>query len=458
MASALRNFTDLRPLENMAISDSALGMNARNFLYINPYNKARAKRRADDKLLTKRTLIKNSIPTANIIHTFSTRSSMNDFSWDLPKEGFAIKPARGYGGEGILVFDEWDGQSGITISGKKYTIGQIKSHILDIFDGVYSLQSIPDRAYIEERITPHPFFKKLAPIGLPDVRIIVFNKIPVMAMLRLPTEESHGKANIHQGAIALGIGLRTGITKHGIYHDKPISVIPGTKIKVRGIKIPNWDEMLLLATRAQAVCGLGYAGVDIVSDKKLGLVVIEINARPGLSIQNANLASLRSRLERVENLEVPTPERGVEIAKSIFAESFAAKVKDEKKVLSIIERVIITNDNLSKEYWAKIDTGAYRTSIDRTIVDELGLKILPGERIFVSSASGTSTRPAVRLDLRLGGKKVSTIASVADRARLQFPLIIGRRDLSGFYVNPILPQGFRVSKELDINKEYEYTK
>jgi alpha-L-glutamate ligase-like protein len=419
----------------MSISKAILGMNARNFLYISRYNKVRAKVLADNKLATKRLLLENNISTVEIIHSFATRKGIQNYSWNLPKEGFAIKPARGYGGEGILVFDKWEGEHGTTISGETYTLKQIKSHILDIFDGIYSLQSIPDKAYIEERIVPDPFFKKLAEIGLPDIRIIVFNKVPVMAMLRIPTLESHGRANLHQGAVGIGIGMRTGITKHAILYDKALKFIPGTKIKASGIKIPNWDDILLLASRAQTVSGLGFAGVDIVVDKQKGPIVLEINARPGLSIQNANLASLRTRLETVEGLKVLTCERGVEVARSIFAEDLSYKVKTEPKILSVIEPVTIFSSGTSREYLAKLDTGAYRTSIDKSIARELGLPFHK-ETFITKSATGEQERRAVKLTMSLGGRKISTIATVASRSHLNYPIIIGVRDLKGFYINP----------------------
>ena len=309
----------------MSINKEPLGMNARNFLYVNRYNKAYAKRRADDKVETKRILISTGIPSAKIIHTFLSRESIKKFNWELPGEGFVVKPSRGYGGEGILVFNKWDGNKAATVSGKTYTVRQIQSHIFDIFEGIYSLQFIPDTAYIEERIKPNQFFKKLTPSGLPDIRIIVFNKIPIMAMLRIPTRASNGKANLHQGGIGIGVEMRTGITNFAYSRGKLVKKLPDTKIKTAGIKVPDWDEILLLSAKTQIAMGLGYAGVDIVLDRDHGPVVIEVNSRPGLAIQNANQASLRFRLETVENLKVPDAERGVEISKSIFAEEFSIK-------------------------------------------------------------------------------------------------------------------------------------
>lgn len=435
----------------MSISKDALGMNARNFLYISRYNKSRAKSRADNKLETKKQLIKYGIPTSDILQTFTTRKTLKTYSWDyLPSTGFVIKPARGYGGEGILIIEKWEGNQGITPTGKKYSLKQIKSHIMDIFDGIYSLGQLPDQAYIEERIVPSDFFKKLAGHGLADIRVIVFNKIPVMAMVRLPTPTSSGKANLHQGAIGVGVGMRTGITSNALQKGKFLRLLPETKLKASGIKIPEWNEILLLASRAQNVSGLGFAGVDIVVDRRRGPVVLEINARPGLAIQNVNGASLRERLERVEELPVTSPERGVEITKSMFAENFSEKVRNEPKVLSLIEPITILQNGNSRLYRAKIDTGAYRTSLDTSVIQEMGLPIL--ERKFKTvSATGRQVRAGVRLTFLLGGKKITTTATVAARSHLRFPIIIGRRDLQGFYVNPVVP----LAKEEEIHEDTE---
>jgi hypothetical protein len=154
----------------------------------------------------------------------------------------------------------------------------MQKHALDILDGGFSLQFLPDKCFIEERLIPHPMFKKLGAVGIPDIRVIVFHHIPVMAMMRFPTEESGGKANLTLGAICFGIDLRTGITTSAYSKKGMISTIPSTKIKVRGIKIPMWDEIMLMAAQTQSVSGLGYAGVDIVIDKNGQPNILEVNA------------------------------------------------------------------------------------------------------------------------------------------------------------------------------------
>jgi glutathione synthase/RimK-type ligase-like ATP-grasp enzyme len=44
---------------------------------------------------------------------------------------------------------------------------------------------------------------------------------------------------------------------------------------------------------------LGYLGVDIVLTPDKGPILLELNARPGLGIQIANLAGLVPRLEKI---------------------------------------------------------------------------------------------------------------------------------------------------------------
>jgi alpha-L-glutamate ligase-like protein len=350
----------------MPVNKAPLGMNARNYLYIYPFNNNEAKKRADDKLETKKILIKHNIATPKLLARFQNRKQIQEFDWNtLPENGFVIKPARGYAGGGIIAFKSFKDGIATSVVNEQYNVEQMQKHALDILDGGFSLQFLPDKCFIEERLIPHPMFKKLGAVGIPDIRVIVFHHIPVMAMMRFPTEESGGKANLTLGAICFGIDLRTGITTSAYSKKGMISTIPSTKIKVRGIKIPMWDEIMLMAAQTQSVSGLGYAGVDIVIDKNGQPNILEVNARPGLGIQNANMDSLRTRLERIEAIPIPSPERGIEVAKSLFATAFAEKVPATNKVISVIQPLTVSHNGKSIQVEAKMDTGAFRTSIDK---------------------------------------------------------------------------------------------
>lgn len=422
-----------------------LGMNARNQIYLK-LNTRKGRRIADSKWLTKKVLLANELPSPNLIKLFKTPSDISDFNWSSLQDNFVLKPVSGYAGAGIVVIKkrakragEWYLMDNTTIS-----MSDLRLQALDIMAGQYSLHNLPDWAMIEERIKIAKVFKKYAFQGTPDIRVIVFNHVPVMAMLRLPTAQSKGKANLHQGAIGVGIDLATGITTHAIWQGRFLQYIPGTKRKVNGLKLPYWNTILTLAVRAQeAVPALGYIGVDVVYDKEHGPVILELNARPGIEIQNANLMPLRRRLQRVEGLEVRSADHAVRIAKALFAGRFADRVMAEEgvKTLSNEEEVKIQSGSGKRvAAAARIDTGAFRSSLDRDLAKQLGLleenNILWKNRYEYRSAQGLQPRPVIGLTYWLAGKKISSSASVADRSKMKYKLLIGRNDLSGFLVRP----------------------
>src|SRR5690606_14514497 len=116
----------------------------------------------------------------------------------------------------------------------------------------------------------------------------VFKGFPIMAMLRLATHASDGKANLHQGAAGVGLDMATGRSLNAVQFGKPVTEHPDTHKPLKEIDIPNWRQMLLLASRCYEMTGLGYIGVDLVLDARRGPELLELNARPGLAIQVAN--------------------------------------------------------------------------------------------------------------------------------------------------------------------------
>lgn len=422
-----------------------LGLNARSQQFSYRYNKPPAKRIAGSKLATKRALKKAGILVPETYVRFLNSGDIFGFNWDILPGSFALKPNKGLGGKGIIVVKRRakDKQGWITTQRKRVTVDDLKLHVLDILEGAFSLRNVPDVAYIEEFIDRHKAFRKYAYRGTPDIRIIVFNKVPIMAMLRLPTKSSGGRANLHQGAIAVGIDIATGITTKSYLRGKYIRYKPETKRKLNGIKIPKWTLVLEMAVQCQLATELGYLGVDIVLHPEKGPMVLELNYLPGLQIQLANMAGLKKRLQRVEDLRVRDAEHGVKIAKALFASSFADRVRAEEgvKTLKNVERVKVYAIGKKSEFVdARIDTGALRSSIDRELAERLGLlsedNIIFKRGFAYRSASGKQPRPVIGLTIRLAGRKITTSASVANRSRMSTPLLIGRNDLAGFLVNP----------------------
>ena len=429
-----------------------LGLNARSQLFSYRFNSKAGKNIARSKILTSRALKKAGIPTPDIIKKFNNPSAIPEFDWSGLPGAFALKPSRGMGGEGIIVVkkrlsggilkrgEDSVESTWLTTSRKKVTIEDLKLHVFDILEGAYSIGNVPDTAFIQEYVGRHKALRKYSYRGTPDIRIIVFNKVPVMAMLRLPTKESGGRANLHQGAVGVGVDISTGITTKAIWHGNVIYRKPGSKRKLHGIKIPNWDEILRIAVRCQIASNLGYLGVDIVLHPDKGPMVLEINSMPGLQIQMANLSGLKKRLERVEDLEIRDVDHGVNIGKALFSTYFSGRVREKGKqeIVGILEDIRIKGKDTRADVTAKVDTGAWRTSVDKTFAESLGL--LRADNIIrtkqVKSSLGKEERPIITLTYWLKGVKITTIAGVADRRNLKRKVIIGRRDLGRFLVKP----------------------
>lgn len=124
---------------------------------------------------------------------------------------------------------------------------------------------------------------------------------------------------------------------------------------------------------------------------------------------------------------------------------------------------------------AKIDTGARTTAIDVSVAKKIGLysvysrfhrhmpklkitqknfqnmreyiahhvtprlkKQIPGlyDIRVIPATNGISVRPYVRLHLHLRGKHILTIASIVDRKILLYSVLVGKKDLAGFLIDP----------------------
>jgi alpha-L-glutamate ligase-like protein len=215
---------------------------------------------------------------------------------------FVVKPAQGSGGDGILVVSARVKDRNVyrLVDGTILGEDDIEHHLSNIISGQYSLGGHRDVALIEYCVKFDSTFAEHAFRGVPDIRVIVYRGYPVMGMVRLPTRRSHGKANLHQGAVGAGIDLATGQTTHGVVGNSPVTEHPDSGATIAGLQIPQWEYLLQFAARCYDLTGLGYLGVDIVLDRDQGPMLLELNARPGLNIQIANRCGLRSRLALVD--------------------------------------------------------------------------------------------------------------------------------------------------------------
>ncbi len=458
-----------------------LGRNERQLSYIRKYNLSRAKHIADNKVLSKRILHKNNIPVPKKVTVIRDKKQLDTFNFDLLPNSFVVKPVNGTRGGGIEIFYNRDKNGNwIRADRSRMSLNDLKSHCRDILDGKYSLFNEPDIILFEERVKFHKNFKYYTYKGAPDIRVIVYNSIPIMSYVRLPTKASEGKANLDLGAIGVGIDLAVGKTTSAIIgKSTPIEYTPDTHLPLSGIRIPYWDKILAYAIEASKVTGLGYGAMDFLIDRDLGPVIVEMNARPGLSIQIANHDGLRWRLKKAQGLKVKNTQHGIRLSKNLFGGEIEEELEEltGKQVIGLEENINLYNkDDVTKTaIKAKIDTGASITSIDTQLARELGygeaidyaeeiLKDVPklfsnGKEAREYSAShdlslrlenspdiysgaiikagnGVSYRPSIRIKFEISGQVIESHATLTNRTYLNYPMIIGQRDLKKFLIDP----------------------
>ena len=278
-----------------------LSMNSRNSDYILKYNPRKNFPLVDDKIQTKDLAEEAGIPSPPVFEVIEFPSQTIDFAERMmAHDEFVIKPAKGSGGGGIIVINGRTDKGFRRSSGKIMPFADMRYHLTNILSGLYSLGGQTDKAIVQYRVHPDAFFAQLTTGGVPDIRVIVYRGVPVMGMLRLPTRESDGKANLHAGGIGVGVDIKDGLTTHGVYRGEPISAHPDTQAPITGLTIPSWEAILHMSSRFYGITGLGYLGVDIVIDRDKGPMMLEVNARPGIAIQVANRRGLKERLKLVD--------------------------------------------------------------------------------------------------------------------------------------------------------------
>jgi alpha-L-glutamate ligase-like protein len=308
-------FKAARRLQHLGI----LGMNRRNAALILDRNPRRLFPVVDDKLRMRDLCHKIAVPTPAVYAALTSYAQLRRLGDILRHhDDFVIKPNRGSAGRGVLVVVGRDSNLFLRHNSERLGLDQLRQHLSDILSGMYSLGGRPDEAIIQQRVRLHPAFEPISYKGIPDIRIILYRNEPAMAMLRLPTKASNGRANLHQGGIGTGVDLATGLTQHAVLRNRVCELHPDTGVPVVGMRVPYWRDVLAMSKRAAAAVGLGYLGVDIIVDALQGPMLLEANARPGLAIQIANgqgllprLAAIDAQLDRPAALELEDHEPAI---------------------------------------------------------------------------------------------------------------------------------------------------
>ena len=278
-----------------------LGMNRRNAACILDRNPRVHFPLVDDKLRMQQVCRRLGVPTPALYAAVGYHSELRRLPALLGGRcDFVVKPNRGSAGRGVLVVVGRDGDQYLRHNGDRMPPEALRQHFSDILSGMYSIGCRPDQAIVQQRVRLHPAFEEIAYKGIPDVRVILYRNEPAMAMLRLPTRASNGRANLHQGGLGVGVDLASGLTFHAVQQGVSVDAHPDTGAPLAGKRVPYWQRVLEMSRRVAAATGLGYVGVDIVVDADEGPMLLEANARPGLAIQVANHQGLLARLAAID--------------------------------------------------------------------------------------------------------------------------------------------------------------
>ena len=271
-------------------------MNARNLEVIFEYNQRKDFPLVDDKVVTKSLLSNAGVAVPRTLAVIEGFLELGKLDGVMEAEAeFVIKPACGSGGSGVFLAAARANGGIQSPSGRFVPAKEIRRHVAEILYGSFS-NNRSDKALLEERLHPHDFFREFYPIGLADIRVIVFKGAPALCMLRLPTAASRGTANLHQGGVGLGVDLATGKTTSAVCRGVALGEHPDSRKALLGARVPHWEEVIRTATQAAKQVPLGYVGVDLVLIPGGRVMVLELNARPGLQIQNAARVGLRAVL------------------------------------------------------------------------------------------------------------------------------------------------------------------
>ena len=278
-----------------------LGMNARNAGVIAGLNPRALYPVVDDKLTMFELCRRVGIPTPDVYAVFERHGDLRHLDETLAaRPDCVLKPARGSSGRGVVLLTGRTEGGYLRHSGSRVSVTDLRGHLADVLSGLYSLGGRPDRALVQQRLTTHPAFERISYRGTPDVRVLVYRGVPALAMLRLPTLESGGRANLHQGGVGVGIDLETGRTTRAVWRDRPVSRHPDTGEGLTDREVPDWPSVLALSRTVARATGLGYVCVDLVPVRDRGPMVLEANARPGLAIQVANGVGLAMVFEQID--------------------------------------------------------------------------------------------------------------------------------------------------------------
>jgi hypothetical protein len=174
-----------------------------------------------------------------------------------------VKPNRGHRGNNVLIADRRDGDGWLRTSGHALPLRVARDHLRLVLDGESSGRD-RDAALFEPLIRTDGELGRLSYQGLPDICVICEHDQPRLAMLRLPTSRSGGRAHLHQGAVGAAVDIDTGRAVAARIGRHAVDVHPDTHARLLGSRVPAWGQARNAASRCGPATGLHHAGADVV--------------------------------------------------------------------------------------------------------------------------------------------------------------------------------------------------
>ncbi len=345
-----------------------LSMNERNLNYIKKLNPKSSINLADNKVETKIFLEERWILVPKTLETISNKKQLTSFNFSLIKEKFfVIKPVFWSKWEGILIVEKlknWNYKIWDDIVSEVFLV----DHMHDILNWDFSLNYWFDKVLIEEKLIPWNWFERFCKYWLADIRLIVYNLVPVAAMVRMPTKVSGWKANLAQWWFWLGIEVWSGII-NTIYINWKVhkNNFPEKYSFLKWFEIPFWDEILYASSKTQFFVNLWYIALDWVITESWPKI-LEINARAGLEIQNVCLLPLKNRLDKIKDLKISEPEKWVELSKSLFSHKVTNRF-NSSKILYLSQQAKLIFNESEENVIVKVDLNKSKNFISNYLFD-----------------------------------------------------------------------------------------
>ena len=104
---------------------------------------------------------------------------------------------------------------------------------------------------------------------------------------------------------------------------------------------------------------------------------------------------------------------------------------NRRTIVPIVCSVVLIGERGQEEVPAKVDTGAIRTSVDTDLAARVGLGPTTATvKVRTASSAQAEVRPLVEARIQLMGTEFRVPISLANRADMNYPVIIGMDILS----------------------------